>query len=499
MRQEHRNQDVPEGAFERLRAALPDGDLSRVVRSATRLRAALGDDADLAGCTVMVAYGGGKDSSYAVAFVRAMQLVLDRIYGSTFRVRVVTSRHAGMPRSVMENIDRVYRALELRDDPRCELLVIDGDEVSAFDVDLPLPQAVVERGRADILMSGHRSAGDGRPTFCNACNLNMVHAFAIGASHDGGVDVIVTGDSPDEQYSYYAWVTRLAHSLKVLPKSSTQRRFGRFLEMFDGISGAYFADVHGEGSPLAAPRAAGGRVREGLRFFSIYEETNYESGAHWEFLTQHMGFVFDDIAFSFSESDCGNPGLMAHLRGLKGEYRYGTSYAEALGEYVEFAVGIMKKKDFPEQLVEAMRRRYAGQEGVRRMRAAMDAYALAAHRLTGEQLVCMIFSPFVDRGANLSGYLSAVEPGLAVKVPVIHALLAGTELDDGDDSLRQSLERLSGLTLEQLRQLYGASAMNSAGDSSLLSTILAGDPHKKVIKTRRQSDGALVEELISGR
>jgi hypothetical protein len=31
-----------------------------------------------------VAYGGGKDSSYTLAFVRAMQLILFRLHGTTF-------------------------------------------------------------------------------------------------------------------------------------------------------------------------------------------------------------------------------------------------------------------------------------------------------------------------------------------------------------------------------------------------------------------------------
>jgi len=53
----------------------------------------------------MVAYGGGKDSSYTLAFVRAMQLILFRVHGSTFQLRVATNRHAGMPRAVLENVD----------------------------------------------------------------------------------------------------------------------------------------------------------------------------------------------------------------------------------------------------------------------------------------------------------------------------------------------------------------------------------------------------------
>jgi hypothetical protein len=256
-----------------------------------RLQAALDEGGGLEDSAVMVAYRGGKDSTFALAFVQGMQLVLDRIYGTTFRIRVVTSRHAGMPHEVMENIYRAYRALDLIDDPRCELLIVDGEEVSPFSVDLPLPDRVVERGRTDILMAGHRAAGDGRPTFCNACNLNMVRAFAVAAGHGDGVDLIVTGDSPEEQYAYYVWTIRLAHRLRVAPTWRGQRQLGRFLKIFDGISQAYFTDIHGPGSAEATPWTTTQQLTDRVRFFSIYEEADYESDARWEFLTGFLGFV----------------------------------------------------------------------------------------------------------------------------------------------------------------------------------------------------------------
>jgi hypothetical protein len=187
--------DQRAAVWETLRAALAREQLEGATRCAVRLYAELRDREHLERNTVLIAYGGGKDSSYMLAFVRLVQLIIHRIYGRTFRMRVATNRHAGMPRAVMENIDRVYRALGLFGDPDCELLVIDGDRVSVFDVDLPQSPDVVRRNRTDILMTGHRTGGDARPTFCNACNLSMVNSFGLAAGYDGGVDLIVTGDS----------------------------------------------------------------------------------------------------------------------------------------------------------------------------------------------------------------------------------------------------------------------------------------------------------------
>src|SRR5436309_8058968 len=113
--------ELRDEAYEALRAALPAVNLAEALRCSARLHAALPDRELLDRNLVMVAYGGGKDSSYTLAFVRAMQLLLFRIHGSTFRLRVATNRHAGMPRAVLENVHREYRALMLYQDPGCEL------------------------------------------------------------------------------------------------------------------------------------------------------------------------------------------------------------------------------------------------------------------------------------------------------------------------------------------------------------------------------------------
>lgn len=308
-----------ERALRGLAATLPAANLAAAARCAVRLRAALPHQDQLERNLVMVAYGGGKDSSYTLAFVRTMQLLLLPEHGSTFRLRVATNRHAGMPRAVMENIDRGYRALGLPADPDCELLLIDGAEVSIFDVAAPQREAVVTRNRLDILMTGHRTFADGRPTFCNACNLSVVNAFGVAASYGEGADLIITGDSQQEQRQYTLWVGRLARRLNP-GRAATGTGLGRLLSTVDGIAQEYFADIHGSQAVDAiAERRVSHDVPNRLRFFSIYDDTEYASGDHMELLTGFLGFEFHDIAFSFTESDCGNPALMAHLRGLKCE------------------------------------------------------------------------------------------------------------------------------------------------------------------------------------
>lgn len=451
---------------------------------------------------VLVAYGGGKDSTYTVAFVRLVQLLLDRSYGDTFRLRIATNRHAGMPRAVMANIGRAYRALGILNDPLCEPLLVDGSEVKPFREDEPLPDDLIQRNREDILMMGHRTCANGRPTFCNACNLSMVNSFGLAASHGGGVDVIVTGDARREQRAYYVWVRRLAQKFGI-DSAGSNGDFGGFLGTMRNISAMYFRDVYGEqAAPAVERRLVTSDVPKELRFFSIYEYTDYASGAHWDLLTEHLGFAFDDVAFSFSESDCANPGLMAHLRGLRCERDLGRTYAEGVEEYVEFAVGLMRQKDFPADLVDLVRARYDGSAGVSRMRARMNEVARELYGLDEEQLVCMVYSPFAGRGERLQRYLDREHPCLAHLGDAIHGLLRGDAPSDGHTSTQAFLERMSGLTLAQLRVVYCAPLHRftpGGADGHLVTHILARDPHKQVIQTRHAEGDAVVEEIISGR
>jgi hypothetical protein len=449
--------------------------------------------------TVMVAFGGGKDSAYMLAFVRAMQLELQRERAETFRMRVLTNRHAGMPRAVMENIGRAYNALAVGQDPACELLLVDGDVVRRFRVDEPRPSELVERNRVDILMAGHLTQADGRPTFCNACNLSVANSFGLGASYGEGADVIVTGDSPEEQRAYLTWIRSLAARLGV--ESARRLDFKALLSTLDGIGAAYFKELHGESVDPNGRRVAS-NVPTNLRFFTIYEDTDYASGDHWDLLTGFLGFRFDRLAFSFTESDCANPALMAHLRGLKAERLFGRRYEEGLGEYVEFALGLMRAKSFPEELVEMVARRYRGHGAAARMRGAMETYALDTFGLGEEQLVCMIYSPFVGEGERMSRFLGEEHSSLASHLPEIEDVLAGGDEARGGGGLRAKLERLSALRLEQLRGLYRKPSPPPAGMTSkagMIGTILAEDPHKEVISTRHRPDGPVVQELISGR
>lgn len=486
----------------KLRGAMSDSDTAGAQRSAARLAADL--DGRLGDTVVFVAYGGGKDSSYTLAFVRAVQLILFERLGTTFTLRAATNRHAGMPRAVMENIDRAYRALGVPDDPACEPLLVDGEQIKPFAPDEPLPPQVGARNRLDLLMTGHRTFGEARPTFCNACNMSMVKAFGLAAGHGRAADVIVTGDSTTEQRAYLVWTRRLARRVANAAARPSAPDFGGFLDSADTVARAYFADLYG---PDAEAQIAERRIARGgsanLRFFSIFEDTDYSAKQHWALLHDLLGFRFDEIAFSFTESDCGNPTLMAHLRGLKCERIYGRSYAEGLAEYASFAESLMERKEIPAVLIEMMRERYRGPRATDRMRAVANAFAHEAYGLGEEQLVCMVHSPFTDGGERLGEYLRREQPGLAGAEQAVRALLeSAAPADTWEQDIASQLAKTSGLELRWMRTLYGSPSVRFPADGEgvgLIGAVLAGDPHKAVIATRHEPGGAPVRELVTGR
>jgi hypothetical protein len=489
-----------ERTAEGLFAFLPDQERAGAERCAIRLRQELPHQDDLRKNIVLVAYGGGKDSSYTIAFVRAVQLIMFRDHGTTFRIRTVTTRHAGMPRAVVENIDRAYRALGMFDDPDCEMLLVHGTEVSEFRVDAPLPRSVAERERVDILMTGHRTFAEARPTFCNSCNLRMVNSFALAACRGEGVNLIITGDSLEEQRAYAFWVKRLCRQFGSgrAGQGSGRARGGGFKGFMGAVadlSDVYYRDIHESLPPGCVVNT---NTPEKLRFFSIYEDATYSAQNHWDLLTRFLNFSFDELAFSFTESDCGNPTLMAHIRGLKCERRYGREYVEGLQEYVSFAVALMRQKEFPQVLIDEMISRYDGPEAVWRQRALANRFAWDAYRITQAQFVCMVYSPFADGLAGLDDFLAREHSYLWKRREDIRALVANSAALNPD--LARDLEWISGLTVPQIRVLSERPLLRGAGDRrTLLDAVLDGDPHKAFIKTRHSPSGPLIAELVSGR
>ncbi|MFE3329846.1 PqqD family protein [Streptomyces sp. NPDC059176] len=484
--------------YEQLAAFLSDTELRGIAAVGDRLVEAVGGPALLPDRKVMVAYGGGKDSTYVVAFVRAVQLHLQLTHGRTFVLRVANMRHAGVPLAVMENIHRVYDALGLLDDERAELLTIDHTEIRRFRVDLPLPERLVDLNRLDVLMNGHRSAGDGRPTFCNSCNLAVADFYGRAAWWQGGVDVIMTGDSRREQALYSAWILRLAKASGIDVEECRRMGFQGLLTALRGIGDAYFRELFGADreAEIAERSVSTGDRSMQPEFVSIYDMVSYRVHDHWDLIVDFLGFRFDDLAFSFTESDCANPTLMAHLRGLRAQYAEGRTYEAGIAEYLELAETMMRKKEMPDNLIRLALSRYDSPAKQAERRELAAAYARDVFGLSEDSLVAMVFSPFTDEGARLEAFVATCHPEMTGRTDRLHAALRG---EAGTDEAAEWLEKVSALSMTDLRTLYRSALVDFTASQSMMSRVRAGDPHKAQVKTVDPATGLPVLELISGR
>lgn len=464
-----------------------------------RLIVAAGGIERISSFKVMVPFSGGKDSAYTVALLRAAQLSIAGRSPSTFNLRIANMRHTGMTPAVMENIQRTYSALFLHDDPRVELLVVDHQAVTVFEPGLPLSLACRDQNRSDMLLNGHVSAGDGRTTFCNSCYLGIAEFFERAAAWGVGVDAVVSGDSRKEQKQYMTWVMRLVPTTAYRLTDSDNQNFNGMLGVIGSINQAYHQALYGDDSESATQLIGHmGPINTSCvpAFISICDLIPSDADEHWKLLTEFLGFRFDDLAFSFSESDCANPLLMAHMRGLKVQYVQGRTYAEGVGEYLQLAKVLMRRKRMPQRLIDKAMSAYADAERINIRRELAAAYAQDGFGLSEAQLICLLFSPFVNEGRELEVFLRRLHPGMLVALPDLHKALQGSAVPE---QVLQWLVDISGLTLQGLQGLYRKNRVDFADPSSIIARVRAADPDKKRIITVDPQTGEAVAEILSGR
>lgn len=463
-----------------------------------RLIVAAGGIDRIGGYKVLVAFSGGKDSAYTVAMLRAAQLSIAARGAATFRLRVANMRHAGITSAVMGNIDRCYSALFLHDDPRVELLVIDHQYVQIFEPDLPFSTAGREQNRSDVLLGGHLTAGDARTTFCNSCYLGMADFMVRAANWGNGVNAVISGDSLKEQKQYATWIMRLARhgGQKIEPWHTLG--FSGALSVIDSVGRAYYEELYGESAEASGccrpPVYPNRTIAPTL--LTAADLIGFRTEEHWGLLTDFLGFRFDDLAFSFSESDCANPLLMAHLRGLKAEFIEGRAYSDGIAEYLELAAAMMRRKRMPARLIAQALAAYDSPEKIDDRRQLAEGYGQEAFGLGETQWVCLLFSPFVDAGARLEDFLRRYHPGMLVGLSDLHKTLAGQLVPD---LVPHWLVEVSGLSLKGLQSLYAKRHVDLNDDRSIIARVRASDPDKRRVATVDPHTGALTTELISGR
>jgi len=452
---------------------------------------------------ILVGYGGGKDSTWVIAFIRLVQLLCKEEYSQTFKIRVISMNHMGMPKQVLLNMDSVYRILGFYNNEEISMDIFSYRYREKFSTDYEIPASIKMMLRTDILMSGHRSHGNPRATFCSTCNLHMIGSVL--SSIDNDTDFILTGDSLDELKVYAQWLNNVFQKFD-LKGNSKKNRNSKFVKKIYKLSYQFFANLLPENDKSLKERLP---ITHSMQhsvplIISIFGFTKYDCEKHWNFLTKFLGFKFFSETLNFTESDCQHPLLMAHLRGLTAEID-GRGYEQGIREYLQLANKLMKEKRFPKKLILIINKRYSGKKGIDKMKTMAIDYSEDTLEISEKQLRCMIYSPFANHAENLFKYINDTAPELIKKFGIRKEKI---ELDKimNNTELMQFLEICSGLKEEQIMKLYNSDLLgrnikpskNRRCKDCFFNILLEKDPHKREISYMSMM-GIKVTEMIYGR
>jgi len=460
---------------------------------------------------ILLPFGGGKDSAWTLAYLRLMQLLLVSRTGRCFGLHVLFMVHPGMPLGVFDNVVAVLQALEIPGAPEMRVFTttLGGEEIALGSG--TIGDDLVARFREEVLISGHLAQGNGRETFCNGCNFTLMNAIAryvVNAA--GALDYVVTGDSRSEVASYWRWVQRTAAGFALPPMTRRDASWPAVFGKLAEISASYYDSLLGAGAAAADPYAFPHVGRQGIHppeYFGVFEEASYEYWTHQEFMEGFLGFKLREDAFNFTESDCRNPMLMAHLRGLLADFE-GRGYCRGVREYLQLVTHLMARKAYSEEMIEMALAPYHDDAAIERRRELAEAHALGQYRITPLQLRALVASPLTDDLARLDRFLAWACPEALPLAPALRGHLrrvreagaaAANAATEAPGPVRRLVDGAFGLSPGGLALLLGRSTVSGAAgtgcSASELEILRAGDPHQMELGV----SGQQANRIITGR
>lgn len=410
----------------------------------------------IAGLKVMLVHTGGRDSTQTLAFLRAAQLTLAARSPATFTLRVATARHSDMPAVVLSNIERAFAALVVHDDPRVELLMVEDAQVRSFDVRQPISRVQQQADRHAVLMAGHLSGGDTRLALAHRQYLDLADLHRLGATWNGGVDVLVTGEPASKRKRFLATALRMQRATGV-PRMRPLEAFSRGL--FEVVT-ALREEYRVPAPEAVADKSFEPRVRM-PRVIAVDDLVLDPACAHGPLLHDLLRYQHDEWAFAFAPSEAGNPLLRLHLQGLRDEFVAGGDYQACLAEGLQRSEAGMQREQVPQALREQMLDPWLKGEDLQQVRRLAGDFASQAWGVSEAQLVCLLFAPIVGQGRGLEDFLRRCHPGMLVALPYLHKALQGLP---ATEPVVQWLTGTSGLPMVTLQALYRRNRLDEQRD-----------------------------------
>ncbi|MDB5997544.1 MAG: hypothetical protein JWP42_4680 [Pseudomonas sp.] len=437
---------------------------------------------------VLAIQSGSRDSCYTLALLRAAQLSIAGRAPATFQLRVATLRMNGTSATALENIHRSCSALFLYDDPRVEVVMVDNREVLPFNHLAPISDSGREAGRLNLLMVGHRRVWSGPVDLWDDGYLAAGEFYGQIARWNNGVDALVSSDTPRQQKQFIEGLKRAAIKAGLTTSTHNETGFDELFLVLDELgSDCYRAFYAGQGQAAWRPAEQFETCRR-TTFIDLHDMLVSNLEERWPLLTEFLGFQPDELSAQLRDNEFVSLSISAHVRGLQACFVGGRSYEEGVAEYLQRSLVLMRRKQLPERLCEQAVEAFGNPARQSEQRALAAAEAQQALGLSEAQLVCLLFAPFVERGAALERFLRQCHPGMLVAMPDLHRAMQGHAVPE---QIMQWMVDVSGLPVSLIGKLYRMENVREVEGK-------ADDPDAGGVNSHDVDDAAVAGEWSAG-
>lgn len=407
-----------------------------------RLLVAAGGVERIGDFTLLLLDCGDRRSAHALACVRAAQLIIARRSRCTFSLRVAAARLAGVGSHALENCERSFNALFLHDDPRVRLLMVEEGQVVPFDIRRPQPRLGEER--EGFLLFGHMSGAHPHCLLGSRHHLALADALGKVLEADSEISAMVCAVPSRERHRYLAWARGCLRRAG-LPTGSPLQTCARTLA---GGLGHLHRDLlrrmqgTDQGQPSLRHCVSWATPLQLIAVDELLHDLS--APQRLDGMLGHREGWADGMPALAASSD---PGLVAHLQGLRGEHFCQRGYEEAFNGYVWRMRGTAPEIVAP---------------GWETVRSEATAYFEQAFDLGDPELACLLYAPFTARGQRLDYFLRRCHPAMRVALPYLHRALQGRECPR---AVEKWLMTNSGLDMAQLQRLYRHHPLAGGGNA----------------------------------
>jgi hypothetical protein len=416
-----------------------------------RLGVAAGGMEQIGDFKVLAIQTGSRDSCFSLALLRAAQLTIASRSPATFHLRVATLRLSSTSPVALDNIHRTYSALFVYDDPRVEVLMVDNREVLPFDPLAPMTIEGREVERTHLLMVGHVRALDGPLDLWDNGYLATGEFWGQITRWKHGVDALICHDAPRQQKRFVEGLKRAAAKAGHDVSRHYAPGYEGLFPLLDDLGAHGYRRFYSEpGCPPWRPAQDFETCRRAT-LIDMHDLLVSNLEERWPLLTEFLGFRADELAAHLCDNDYSSLPVSAHVRGLHASFVQGRTYEEGVGEYLQRALVMMRRKQLPERLCDQAVETFGSPVAFTGQRARTVIELQRNMGLSEAQLVCLLFAPFVDSGTNLERFLRHCHPGMMVGLPDLHRAMQGHQVAD---QVMQWLTDVSGLPVNLVRALY---------------------------------------------